>query len=77
MRCYWVYILTNKPYGTLYIGVTGNLEGRTTQHKFDLIKGFTSKYKLHMLVYYEEFNDIYQAIQREKSLKRWYRGLEN
>ena len=65
--------MTNKPYGTLYIGVTCSLEKRTTQHKLDLIKGFTAKYGLHMLVYYEEFNDVRQAIQREKSLKRWYR----
>ena len=73
MRYYYVYIMTNKPYGTLYIGVTYNLEKRTTQHKFDLIKGFTAKYGVHMLVYYEEFNDVREAIQREKSLKRWYR----
>lgn len=73
MSRYWVYILTNKPYGTLYIGVTRLPEQRMTTHKQSLVKGFSSKYKLHMLVYYEEFDNIHQAIQREKSLKRWYR----
>ena len=73
MKVYCVYIMANSPYGTLYIGVTADLEKRTTEHKLDLVKGFTSKYKLYMLVYYEEFNNVAEAIQREKSLKRWYR----
>lgn len=70
---YWVYILTNKPRGTLYIGVTGGIDDRMERH----IKGegsrFTAKYKLKKLVYFEEFQYIDDAIQREKQLKNWHR----
>jgi putative endonuclease len=70
---YWVYILTNKPNGTLYIGVTGGIDDRMERH----IKGqgskFTAKYKLKMLVYFEEFQYIDDAIAREKQLKNWHR----
>ena len=59
--------------GTLYIGVTNNLIRRVYEHKNDLINGFAKKYKVHMLVYYEHINDIYSAIQRKKSLKKWER----
>ena len=73
MKTYYVYILASKRNGTLYIGVTNNLTRRVYEHKNDLINGFTKKYKVHMLVYYEHANDIYSAIQREKSLKKWER----
>jgi len=73
MKTYYVYILASKRNGTLYIGVTNNLIRRVYEHKNDLINGFTKKYKVHMLVYYEHANDIYSAIQREKSLKKWER----
>ena len=67
---YWVYILTNKPRGTLYIGITGGIDDRMERH----IKGegslFTSKYKLKKLVYFEEFQYISDAIAREKQLKK-------
>lgn len=59
--------------GTLYIGVTSNLARRVYEHKHDLIEGFTKKYHVHTLVYYEEFQDIRDAITREKRLKKWNR----
>ncbi|OHB96066.1 MAG: hypothetical protein A2Z58_08940 [Planctomycetes bacterium RIFCSPHIGHO2_12_42_15] len=66
---YFVYILASQRNGTLYIGVTNNLERRVYEHKNNIVKGFTSKYSVHQLVYYEETNDIYSALQREKQLK--------
>jgi putative endonuclease len=65
----FVYILASKRYGTLYIGVTSDLTRRVWQHKNSVIKGFTSKYKVDKLVYFESFLDIKDAIQREKQLK--------
>ncbi len=72
-RDYFTYILSNKPYGTLYIGVTNDLLGRVYQHKKKLVKGFTKKYSVNRLVYYESCGDINAAIQREKRLKKWNR----
>ncbi len=74
MRSYYTYILASKRNGTLYIGVTNDLVRRVNEHKEGLIKGFTRKYKVKMLVYYEEFDDIGLAIQREKNLKKWKRN---
>ena len=71
-KSYWVYILTNKS-GTLYIGVTNNLEARIYSHKHKLNNGFTSRYNINKLVYYEETDDIAAAIAREKQLKGWTR----
>jgi len=68
-----VYILASRRNGTLYIGVTSNLHKRIYEHKNSLIKGFTSKYKIKLLVYFEEINDINVAIAREKQLKGWKR----
>lgn len=73
MRVYYVYMLTNKKNGVLYIGVTNDLERRIKEHKSKLIKGFTSKYKLTQLVYFEEYQNIKEAIKREKQLKKWNR----
>ena len=73
MNTYYVYILTSKRNGTLYIGVTNNLIKRVYEHKNDIINGFTKKYHVHKLVYYEQTNDINSAIQREKQLKKWRR----
>ncbi len=73
MKTYYVYIMTNKKNGTLYIGVTGNLERRVYEHKQKLIEGFTKKYNLHKLVYYESGTDVSSAITREKQLKKWLR----
>jgi len=72
MHQYFVYIMTNKS-GTLYVGVTNNLERRVSEHKNSLIEGFSMKYKIHRLVHYEETNDILAAIGREKQIKGWRR----
>jgi putative endonuclease len=72
-RAYFVCILCDKPYGTLYVGVTSNLARRVYEHKIGEIEGFTKKYDLKTLVYYEAHNDIEEAILREKRIKRWRR----
>jgi putative endonuclease len=72
-RKYYVYILANKPYGTLYVGVTNDIERRIQQHKNDLPGSFTERYRIHRLVYYEVYDDPMFAIQREKQLKWWRR----
>ena len=71
---FYVYILASKRNGTLYIGVTSDLVKRVWQHKEGLVDGFTRKYSVHMLVYYEQFDDVYEAITREKQLKKWRRA---
>ncbi len=73
MKDYYVYILASKKNGTLYIGVTNNLLRRVYEHKNNLVPGFTSKYNVHRLVYYEQTNEIYAALTREKQLKKWRR----
>lgn len=72
LRSYFVYIMASKT-GTLYIGVTNDLRRRVLEHKMKLIKGFTEKYNVERLVYYDEFSDINQAIEAEKKLKGWTR----
>ena len=74
---YYVYILTNQSNTTLYIGVTNNLQRRIYEHKNELIDGFTKRYKLHKLVFFEETNDVNSAIAREKQLKHWTREKKN
>ena len=69
-----VYILASKPYGTLYIGVTSNLAGRIEAHRNGCADGFTKEYGVHTLVYFEVHEDMYEAIQREKRLKKWNRA---
>ena len=73
MKSYCVYILASKRNGTLYIGVTSDLKKRIYEHKNDLAEGFTKKYKVHSLVYYEQTNDVMTALEREKKLKKWRR----
>ncbi len=73
MKDYYVYILASKKNGTLYIGVTNNLIRKLYEHKNNLVRGFTSKYHVHLLVYYEQTSDIQSAILREKQLKKWKR----
>ncbi|WP_223789324.1 GIY-YIG nuclease family protein [Marinicella meishanensis] len=68
-----VYILTNKERGTLYIGVTSDLIQLVYQQRTDVVKGFSNKYQTHRLVYYELHGDMYEAIKREKQLKKWQR----
>ena len=70
---YWTYILVSQPRGTLYIGVTNNILGRVELHRARRGSGFTSKHGVTMLVWFEEFDRIEDAIQREKSLKRYLR----
>jgi putative endonuclease len=69
-----VYIFASKPNGTLYIGVTGDLAKRVWEHKNDSVDGFTRKYGVHRLVYYELHGDMLSAITREKQLKKWNRA---
>ena len=69
----YVYITTNKNHAPLYIGVTNDLIRRVYEHKNKLIKGYTSKYNCTTLVYYEVFDDAYNAISREKQLKNWHK----
>ena len=70
---YFVYILASRRNGTLYVGVTNDLMRRACEHKNDLIAGFTKKYGVHNLVWYEAHDDIQVAIAREKRMKRWNR----
>ncbi len=70
----YIYILASKKIGTLYIGVTDNLERRIQAHKEEVFDGFTKKYHVKRLVYYERFENLSEAILREKQLKRWKRA---
>ncbi|MFA5854167.1 MAG: GIY-YIG nuclease family protein [Patescibacteria group bacterium] len=72
-RKYYVYILSSLS-GVLYVGITGDLERRVQEHKEASVDGFTKKYCYHQLVYYEEFQYIDRALEREKQLKNWNRG---
>ena len=69
-----VYIMANKPNGTLYIGVTSNLMQRVWEHKNNFVEGFTKRYNIHHLVYFEQHEDMFSAITREKRLKKWNRS---
>ncbi len=74
MRGGYVYIMSNKPNGILYIGVTSDLEGRVHQHRTGALPGFTKRYGLNRLVYYEDHPDIASTIQREHNIKHWPRA---
>jgi putative endonuclease len=69
----WVYMVTNKPHGMLYIGVTADLARRAWEHRTGAVKGFTKRYGLRRLVYAEPYEDVLDAIAREKQLKEWRR----
>ena len=73
---YYVYILTRERNSVFYVGVTNNLIRRVSEHKKGIIAGFTKKYNVKRLVYYEHFNDINAAITREKAIKKWQRKLK-
>jgi putative endonuclease len=70
----WVYIMSNRRNGTLYVGVASDLPRRVYQHREGTIKGFTKRLGLKILVYYEPYDDIRTAIQREKNMKHWPRA---
>lgn len=72
-KTYFVYIITNFTNTTFYIGVTNSLERRIFEHKQELIDSFSKKYKLKKLVYFEQYNDVKEALSREKQLKNWRR----
>jgi putative endonuclease len=71
---YYVYMLANRPCGTLYIGVTGDLVRRVWEHRSGALPGFTCRYGVSRLVWFEVFDDVAAAIQREKTLKHWLRA---
>ena len=73
MSGYYVYILTNKPCGTLYVGVTNDLIRRTYEHREGVVRGFTKQYGLKQLVHFEKYDTPRLAIQREKNIKHWKR----
>ena len=77
MLDYYVYILTNKSHSVLYIGVTNDLLKRVYEHKEKVTKGFTSKYNVNKLVYFDTTSDVYEALVYEKKLKRWRRQWKN
>jgi putative endonuclease len=73
MKGGWVYILTNRPNGTLYVGVTNDVVRRVAEHRDGKIGGFTKRYGLKRLVYFEQYDDIRLALQREHNMKHWPR----
>ena len=74
---YYAYLLTNWNNKVIYLGVTNNLERRLYEHKNKLVKGFTEKYNVNRLVYFEETQDVTAAIAREKEIKKWRREKKN
>jgi putative endonuclease len=70
---FWVYILASQPGGTLYVGVTNNLIRRVFEHREGLVRGFTKRYGIKILVYFEQHETAIAAIQREKNIKHWSR----
>jgi putative endonuclease len=74
---YYIYLLTNWNNRVMYIGVSNNLERRLYEHKNKLVKGFTEKYNVHRLVYYEETPDVRSALEREKEIKKWRRDKKD
>ena len=73
MKGGWVYIITNKPYGTLYVAVTNDIRRRAWEHREGVAPGFTKRYGLNLLVYAEHHDEIGKALQREKNIKHWQR----
>ncbi|MGH8501869.1 MAG: GIY-YIG nuclease family protein [Gammaproteobacteria bacterium] len=76
-KTYYVYLLTNRNDKVMYVGVTNDLVRRLYEHKSKLVKGFTEKYKLNKLVYFEQTSDVVAAIGREKEIKKWRREKKN
>jgi len=76
-RTYYVYLLTNWNNKVIYVGITNDLERRIYEHKEKCVKGFTEKYNVNKLVYYEQTPDINAALNREKEIKKWRREKKN
>jgi len=76
-KCYYVYLLTNWNNRVMYVGVTNDLRRRVYEHQNKLVKGFTEKYNVDKLVYYEQTNDVIAALTREKEIKKWRREKKN
>jgi len=76
-RLYYVYLLTNWNNSVMYIGVTNDLKRRVYEHQNKLVKGFTEKYNINKLVYFEQTNDVITALTREKEIKKWRREKKN
>jgi len=74
MKTFFVYILASKRNGTLYVGVTNDIVKRVSEHRADLVEGFTEKYGVHALVWFEQTPNVAAAIQREKQIKKWRRS---
>jgi putative endonuclease len=74
---YYVYLMTNRNDKVMYVGVTNDLRRRIFEHRNKLVKGFTEKYNVHKLVYFEETEDVTVAIEREKEVKKWRREKKN
>ncbi len=74
VKCGYVYMLASKPNGTLYIGATSNLVRRVSEHREGIVDGFTKRYGVHRLVYFERYESIVSAISREKQMKKWRRA---
>jgi putative endonuclease len=74
---YWIYILTNQSHSTLYVGVTNNIHRRLQEHRSNESPGFARKYKLNKLVFAESTDDVWDALEREKQIKRWRREKKN
>ncbi len=70
---YYVYLMANRKHGTLYVGVTNNLIRRAYEHRTNVVRGFTSRYHVHLLVWFECYGDALTAIAREKEIKKWRR----
>lgn len=69
----WVYIMANRKFGPIYVGATTDLPRRVWEHRNEVVSGYTKDYHCHLLVYFEEHQDMYQAMQRERNLKHWVR----
>ena len=76
-RTYYVYLLTSKNNRVIYVGVTNDLKRRVYDHKTKVVKGFTEKYNVNKLVYYEQISDVITALSREKEIKKWRREKKN
>ena len=74
MKPGWTYLVTNRPNGTLYLGVTGDLSRRIHEHREGMVEGFTRRYGLTRLIWYERHDSILNAIQRERTMKHWSRA---